>query len=210
MAANAEKRLKTKYTNRFKVLVCYLLAFGLALALPQAALRMLYPYKLAGSAPDVLAHIVELIPAAEAPLATRLRAARLEAGMTMAERTDALRALEQNWLTFVSALLLLAWALTLLLQLLWRLRYRRANAVAAACARAVRGYRWLTLLLMLLNLACAAPIVWLGVRFIAGVTVWDALLYFGGFPLNVVAAVVCFRLAAPPAISGRHAFFRRL
>ena len=33
---------------------------------------------------------------------------------------------------------------------------------------------------------------------------------FGGFLLVPVAAALCSRLAAPPAISGRHAYFRRL
>ena len=44
---------RVKYHNRTKVLLCYLLAWGLALLLPYLGLRYLYPYKLAGSAPEL-------------------------------------------------------------------------------------------------------------------------------------------------------------
>ena len=45
------KAFGVKYSNRTKVLLCYALAWGLALLLPYLALRYLYPYKLAGTAP---------------------------------------------------------------------------------------------------------------------------------------------------------------
>ena len=58
--------------------------------------------------------------------------------------------------------------------------------------------------------ALALAVYLMGVRWISGRTVWDAILYFLGFAMAPLAAFVCSRLAAPPAISGHHAFFRRL
>lgn len=75
---------------------------------------------------------------------------------------------------------------------------------------AIRTYRLTLLWLCAVNAAFAA-VVWLaGVRWIPGRTGWDLAAYFGCYALNVLAAAAVSRLAAPPAISGRHAFFKRL
>lgn len=66
------------------------------------------------------------------------------------------------------------------------------------------------LALCALNVAFAALVWFSGMRSIPGRNLWDALAYWGCYPLNVLAAAAVSRLAAPPVISGRHAFFRRL
>ena len=60
------------------------------------------------------------------------------------------------------------------------------------------------------NLAGAAALWLLGVQFVQGRTGWDYAIYFSPFLLNALAAVGCFRLAAPPVLSGKGAFFKRL
>jgi hypothetical protein len=45
---------------------------------------------------------------------------------------------------------------------------------------------------------------------VAGRTLWDYAICFCGFLLIPLAAMACFRLGAPPAISGKKAYFRRL
>ena len=52
-------RVTARYHNRTKVLLCYVLAWGLALLLPYVALRYVYPYKLAGTAPLLFANPAE-------------------------------------------------------------------------------------------------------------------------------------------------------
>ena len=96
------------------------------------------------------------------------------------------------------------------MQLLWRAGQRSAIQPARATRRAIRTYRLTLLCLCAVNAAFAA-VVWLaGVRWIPGRTGWDLAAYFGCYALNVLAAAAVSRLAAPPAISGRHAFFKRL
>ena len=60
------------------------------------------------------------------------------------------------------------------------------------------------------NLAGGAALWLLGVQFVQGRTGWDYVIYFCPFLLNSLAAIVCFRLAAPPVLSGKGAFFKRL
>ena len=199
-----------RYSNRTKVLLCYLLAFGIALIVPQAALRLLYPYKLAGSAPNVLAQLADAFPSMEPSVDARLDAMDLSADMTLEQRAAALSAQENVWIFFVSVWLAAGWTLTLFLQLLWRVLYQKPHGIAASITRAIRGYRRMSLVILLVNVLCAFPVAWFGVRWIPGVSFWDGLLYFGGFALHFAAAIVCFRLAAPPSLSGKGAFFRRL
>ena len=78
------------------------------------------------------------------------------------------------------------------------------------CRRAKATYRLNLLVILLINAAVALLLYLSGVQHIPGRTVWDWLVYFPAFGLNVLAAMICFRLAAPPAISGKHAFFKRL
>ena len=110
----------------------------------------------------------------------------------------------------IAAAALAAWLITLAVQLLWRAGQRSAIQPARATRRAIRTYRLTLLWLCAVNAAFAA-VVWLaGVRWIPGRTGWDLAAYFGCYALNVLAAAAVSRLAAPPAISGRHAFFKRL
>ena len=117
---------------------------------------------------------------------------------------------EQSWLWFLATCALAAWLITLAVQLLWRAGQRSAIQPARAARRAIRTYRLTLLWLCAVNAAFAA-VVWLaGGRWIPGRTGWDLAAYFGCYALNVLAAAAVSRLAAPPAISGRHAFFKRL
>ena len=76
--------------------------------------------------------------------------------------------------------------------------------------RAVADYRVSMVGIIAVNAVFALALYLFGVRWIGGRTGWDYLVYFGGFVINPLAAMVCFRLAAPPAISGKHSFFVRL
>ena len=60
------------------------------------------------------------------------------------------------------------------------------------------------------RIAGAAALWLLGVQFVQGRTGWDYVIYFCPFLLNGLVAIVCFRLAAPPVLSGKGAFFKRL
>ncbi len=201
-------RRRLKYHNRTKVLLCYLLAWGLALVLPYLLLRYVYPYKLAGSAPD-LAITLAGLPLPEAARSL-LAASAVTPGMAQGPLQAALDARDLLWRYAVGAVLALTWALSLLWQLLWRASYLRPADGARAAQRAIRGYRLSMLGIATLGALGALGVFWLGLRWVAGRTVWDYLVYFCGFALTPLAAMVCFRLGAPPAISGRKAFFKRL
>ena len=87
---------------------------------------------------------------------------------------------------------------------------KRVYQADEAARRAVVHYRISMLVILLVN-ALAAAVVWLlGVQFISGRGLWDYVTYVAPYGLNVIAAFCCFRLAAPPAISGKKAFFKRL
>ena len=203
-------RVATRYHNRTKVLLCYALAWGLALLLPYLALRYVYPYKLAGTAPLLFADPAALpLPLPEAARQALLTAAgKSQSGQPALGDVLAMR--DAVWRVAVGLVTALCWALSLLMQLLWRARYVRPRQGARAALRAVTTYRLTLLAVVALNLLGALAVYLIGVRWIAGRTVWDALVYFAGFALAPLAAFVCSRLAAPPAISGHHAFFRRL
>ena len=200
---------KLKYHNRSKVLLCYALVWGVALLLPYLGLRFVYPYKLASTAPDLTAALARLpftLPAAVG----QAMAAALPEGLSTGALQAALAARDLIWRYWVGAFALLAWAASLLWQLLWRARYVRPKQAARAALRAVRGYRFSMLGIWAVNLLAALIVYLTGVSRIPGRTLWDYLMYFNSFLLNPAAAALCFRLAAPPAISGRRAFFHRL
>ena len=123
---------------------------------------------------------------------------------------ETLAARDNVWRVTVGAIVALCWALSLLWQLLWRARYLRPRQGARAAMRAITTYRGSMAGIWALNLLGALCVYLVGARLIAGRTVWDTLMYFGSFVLAPLAAMLCSRLAAPPAISGKHAFFRRL
>ena len=204
-------RVATRYHNRTKVLLCYVLAWGLALLLPYVALRYVYPYKLAGTAPLLFADPAALpLPLPETAKQALATAAGLGAGGQSPALRDVLAMRDAVWRVTVAAVTGLCWALSLLLQLLWRARYVRPRQGARAALRAVTTYRLTLLAVVGLNLLGALAVYLMGVRWIAGRTIWDAIIYFTGFALSPLAAFISSRLAAPPAISGGHAFFRRL
>ena len=174
--------VRLRWSNRAKCLMCYLVCFALPLLWQAAASLWIYPLKLTGTAPNVALHLQAALPFSPAPLDALARS-----GEAAAATPEALRA-----------------------ALLWRAGRRSAIQPARAARRAIRTYRLTLLWLCAVNAAFAA-VVWLaGVRWIPGRTGWDLAAYFGCYALNVLAAAAVSRLAAPPAISGRHAFFKRL
>lgn len=193
-----------KTHNRIRVLLCYLLCWGIALLLPYLGLKYLYPYKLAGTAPTLSTRIAALLPAAAG------EAAALPAGADPAALQSALAVRDQLWRTVVGAAVAAAWLVSLGGQLIWRARYIHPRQAARAALRARRSYHWSMLGIGAINLLAAAALYLAGVNRIVDRGLWDYLLYFGGFLLIPAAAALCSRLAAPPALSGRHAYFRRL
>lgn len=202
-----------RYSNRCKCLLCYLLAFALPLLWLAAAVWFLYPYRLAGTAPNVAANLLALCPGLEGllpALGQTAQACATPDGLSPEALRLALAARDQVWLLFVAGCALFAWGMTLLLQLIWRARFSSAVCAASQTAKAIRSYRLRMLLLALVN-GLTAALVWLaGVRFIAGRGLWDIATYFFPYLLHLLAAWMVFRLAAPAAISGRHGFFKRL
>ena len=201
---------RVKYHNRTKVLLCYLLTWGLALLLPFLALKFIYPVKLAATAPELAASVSALPFALPAAAGEAVAATAFTQGMDQSALQAAITARDLLWRYTVGGVTAVAWALSLLWQLLWRAVYLRPKQGARAAMRAVTTYRWSLSGIVLLNLLGALFVFWLGVRNVAGRTLWDYLVYFGGFALAPLAAMACFRLGAPPAISGKNAFFRRL
>ena len=88
-----------------------------------------------------------------------------------------------------------------------------AAGLAASASEALLrrpDYRLTQTVIWAVNLASGAALWPLGVQFVQGRTGWDYVIYFCPFLLNGLAAIVCFRLAAPPVLSGKGAFFKRL
>jgi len=204
------RKIRVRYSNKTKVLICYALTWSLALLLPAVGLLWVFPYTLVGTAPGIAENLATAVPVLSGWLADSIRAAAFTEGMSPQLLADALAARDLQWRVFVGGLTALHWALCLLIQFIWRSVYTRPVGIARAAHRAVRTYRLTFLGIVLLGAAGGALVYLLGMRFIGGRTVWDWLLCMGGFVLNVLASLVCFRLAAPPAISGKRAFFKRL
>lgn len=201
--------VRLRYHNRLKVLLIYLLALAL-MAAPCLALFALYPTVLAGSAPDLTPTLASLSAALPLPGEQTLAAAAVDPGMDRSALLSALAARDRLWLATAAAFLIAAAALSLLWQLVWRAFHRRSQQTADAVLRAIAGYRRSMLGIWLINLAFAFGLYLVGVRWIAGRTAVDYLLYFSGFAVNPLAMMLCFRLAAPSTLSGRRAFFLRL
>ena len=201
--------VRLRWSNRVKCLVCYLVCFALPLLWQAAASLWNLPPQTDGHRAQRGAASASGSALFPAPLEALARSGEAAAATPEALRA-ALFSREQSWLWFLAACALAAWLITLAVQLLWRAGRRSAIQPARAARRAIRTYRLTLLWLCAVNAAFAA-VVWLaGVRWIPGRTGWDLAAYFGCYALNVLAAAAVSRLAAPPAISGRHAFFKRL
>lgn len=198
--------LRMRSGNHLWCLLCYLIAFAVPLLWQFAALRLIYPYKLYATAPDVAAHLLDAFPKLENVLAP---IAALTADQPSA-LMDVLAAREQVWLGVLTLTAAAAWLVTLLIQLLWRVFHRTPILSARATTRAVRSYRITMLLIWLVNAAAAGGLWLYGVQYIHGRTLWDYAVCFGVFVLLPLSAAVVSRLAASPMISGRHAFFKRI
>ena len=86
-----------KTHNRTKVLLCYILCWGIALLLPYLGLKTLYPYKLAGTAPTLPTQITALLPVAAGETAV------LPSGADPAALQSALTVRDQQWRMVVGA-----------------------------------------------------------------------------------------------------------
>ena len=98
-----------KTHNRIRVLLCYLLCWGIALLLPYLGLKYLYPYKLAGTAPAAATGLAFLPLPAVAREALALGQAAADRGLLK----QALAARDLAWRYTVGGLAALAWLLTL-------------------------------------------------------------------------------------------------
>ena len=203
-------RMKIRYSNKTKVLMCYVITWTLALAIPLAGLVWVYPYKLVGTAPGVAENLAGALPFLAPALREPLAATALLEGMSPQATRLVLETRDLHWRAFVGGCFGALWLVSLLGQLVWRSLFRRPLGIARATRRAIRTYRFTLLILLALNALGGLLVYLLGIQFIGGRTFWDWLLYMNGFALNLLAAAVCCRIAAPPAISGKQAFFKRL
>lgn len=209
-APRAPRRIRIRYSNKMKVFLCYVLTWSLALGIPMAGLVWVYPYKLIGTAPGIAENLITALPFLAEPLRQSVEAAKLADVMGAQAVGETLELRDLQWRAFVAATSAACWLVSLCMQLLWRGRYRHPLGVSRAARRAIRSYRLTLLMVLLWNALGGGLLYLLGIRFIGGRTAWDWAVYMNGFGLNVAAAFVCFRLAAPPAISGKHSFFKRL
>lgn len=206
--AAAARRIRIRRTNRLKCLVCYLVCFALPVLWQFIGLWLIYPYKLAATAPNAAAALARLAPLpALISLAQRCMAAADAAPQAV---RAAMTVREQSWLALVAVCALAAWLVTLIAQLIWRGANHKPTQAARATQAAILAYRLNMLVIWLCNAAFAAALWFLGARQIAGFAQWDALCYFGAYLLNPLAAICVSRLAAPPTLSARHGFFKRL
>ena len=209
-APSVQRPLRVRYNSRFRVLLCYTLCWGLAALLVYAALRWLFPYKLVGASPDVLGNLTQAFPFLRGLFARPRAALLVEEQATVEAITRAIALRDLYWRQFVGASVGVVMLMSLFLQLGWRAAFTRVRRASRAVGRAIRWYRLLMALIWLLNIGGALFVYLIGVRFIAEKTIWDYAIYFGGFAITPFAALLCFRLAAPPTLSGYRAFFRRL
>ena len=201
-----KRTLRMRSGNHVWCLLCYLIAFAIPLLWQYAAIRLIYPWKLASTAPDIAAHLLKAFPLLDGWLSP---IAALTAENASALR-ETLAAREQVWLFALAACALVAWGLTLLLQLLWRFTHRSPILSARQTARAIRSYRIMMLAVWAFSVLLAAAVWLFGVQHIPGRTLWDYLVSFSVFALIPLSAAFVSRFAASPAISGRHGFFKRI
>lgn len=203
-------RLRLRASNRFKVLLCYLISFAVPLLWQWAGLWLLYPYKLANTAPPIADTVSALWPGLSGSLAAMAQDAALPLQGDPGRWIAVLQLRDRHWILFLAVCFAALWLLTILLQLVWRFRCRKGIHASRMADRARRSYRINMLILLVLNAAMALFIYLAGVQHIPGRTLWDWLVYFPAYGLNVLAAAAVSRLAAPSVISGKHAFFKRL
>ncbi len=204
------KPLRLRPSNRIKVLLCYLICFALPLLWQWAALRLVYPYKLANTAPAIADTLCALLPWVGGSLPAMAQAARLPAQSDPVQWAQVLEVRDQHWQGFLAICFLAAWLLTLLIQLWWRFRHRKGVQASRMADKARRSYRLHMLVILPVNIVTALFVYLAGVQHIPSRTLWDYLVYFPAYGLNLLAAMACFRLAAPSVISGKHAYFKRL
>jgi len=207
---NRIKRLRLRTSGGIKPLLCYLICFALPLLWQYAGLWMVYPYKLAHTAPAIADTLLKLLPLQPAALEAAAMEAALPTASDPSLWSASLSLRDEHWQLYVAVCFVFAWAATLLIQLGWRIRHSKGLNAAKLCRHAKTSYRIQLFIIMLVNAAVALLVYLSGVQHIPGRTAWDYLVYFPAYLLNVLAAMLCFRLAAPPAISGKHAFFKRL
>lgn len=191
-----KRRMRIRYTNRFKCLLCYLISFSIPLAWQLWALGVLYPRKLANAAPDIALHLSAWFPA----LPIRSKAATLKETLVLRD---------QNWLTAMALCAACAWIITLLIQLCWRTTHRSPIRITRGTARAIRAYRLMMLVQWMLCAAFCMLLWHFGLKHVPGRTVWDWVVTMGMYPLLPLCAMCVSRLAAPSVLSGKHAFFKR-
>ena len=201
-----KRPLRMHGSNRIACLICYLAAFAVPVVWEFIALRMLYPWKLVFTAPDVTAHLLNAFPVLGRWL-TPIAATTAEGAFSLRE---ILAAREQVWLATLALSAAFSWLMTLLIQLVWRFMHCSPVRCARRITSAIFSYRLTLVVIWLMNAAIAAVIWLFGVQHITGRTLWDYLVCFGIFLLNPLAAAFVSRFAASPAISGKHAFFKRI
>jgi len=200
------RQTKTKYTNRVKVLIFYIVIWCLAIFLPVAGLVKVYPSELNSAAPAIAKHLAEAFPGSSTWLQGYIDSAEGRNGTSQAAKQEA----DLQWCFFIGAVTAATWLASLFTQLCWRSFYVSPVRPARAARQAIQSYRLLLLAIILANMAASASIYGLGLRFVEGRTAWDWALSMGGLALNILAAFLSFRFAAPPSISGKHSFFKRL
>lgn len=206
-----KKRTRVRYSSRMKNLLCHIVFFALPLLWQAGCFRWIYPFRLKNSAPMVAEHLVSALPFLKPFLGGFAEKTAEPAGEMTFEAFYAVQQSRENqWMIFLLIMLGLAWLITLIVLLVWRCVNSRGVNAAKTTQRAIHHYRLSMLLIIALNGAIAFAVWLFGVQFISGRGIWDYLTYFGAYPLNCLAALSCFRLAAPPAISGKKAFFKRL
>ena len=206
LSRQRKSALRMRSGNPVFCLCCYLIAFAVPVLWQYAALAHVYPWKLAATAPDFAAHLCAAFPFLSQQLAPV--AALTAEGSAALREVMAMR--EEVWLFSLAFLAFIAWAATLVLQLLWRFTNRSPLFSSQQTNRAVRRCHFMLVCVWGLNLLIAAFLWLFGVQHIIGRTLWDYAVCFGVFALNPLAAWIVSRLAASPAISCRHGYFKRI
>lgn len=203
-------RLRLRASNRFKVLLCYLVSFAVPLLWQWAGLWLVYPYKLANTAPPIADTVATLWPGLGGSLGAMVQEAALPLEGDPGRWIAVLQLRDRHWILFLAVCFAALWLVTLLVQLVWRFRQRKGIHASRVADRARCSYRITMVVVLVLNAAMVLFIYLAGVQHIPGRNLWDWLVYFPAYGLNVLAAVAVSRLAAPAVISGKHAFFKRL
>ena len=125
MSMNRPKRLRLRTSGGIKPLLCYLICFALPVLWQYAGLWFVYPYKLTNTAPAIADTLLRLLPLHPAALETAAAKAALPAGNNPDLWSAALTLRDEHWRLFVAVCFVFAWAVTLLIQLWWRIRHSK-------------------------------------------------------------------------------------